>query len=128
MRFVRGIIRPALLASPAILIGGALHAQVRDFGQMANSLSAQGSSVTLLISTIAFVLGVVMAMTGILKFRQNAQNPNDPSSRPLVAFSFIFAGSAMIALPALLMTGVVTIFGTGAALTGSESGFNVIPF
>lgn len=95
---------------------------------MANSLSAQGSSVTLLISTIAFVLGVVMAMTGILKFRQNAQNPNDPSSRPLVAFSFIFAGSAMIALPALLMTGVVTIFGTGAALTGSESGFNVIPF
>lgn len=128
MNSVRGFVRPLLLALPIVFLAGILQAQVRDFGEMATSLSVQGSKVTLLFSTVAFLFGVVMVMTGIMKFKQAGQNPNDPSSKPHVAFAFIFVGAAMVALPALLMTGVVTIFGSNAALTGSEAGRGVIPF
>lgn len=101
---------------------------IRDFGDMADSIRVQTSLLTRLVAAVAFVFGVVITMTGLLKMRQNAENPNDPSARPGVAFIFVFAGAAMVALPALIMTGVITFFGPEAQVTDGFGQGNVIPF
>lgn len=112
----------------AILADEALAQHVRDFGDIADSVRMQTSLVSILITVAAFVIGVGLAMTGLLKFRQHTQNPNDPSAKPGVAFAFVFAGAAMVALPALISSGVITVFGTGAAVTDAFGGGNVVPF
>ncbi len=112
----------------SILADEALAQHVRDFGDIADSVRMQTSLVTVLVTIVAFVIGVGLAMAGLMKFRQHTQNPNDPSAKPGVAFTFILAGAAMVALPALISSGVITVFGTGAAVTDAFGGGNVVPF
>lgn len=121
-----------LLAAAALALSlpasEALAQHVRDFGDIADSVRMQTSLVSILLTVIAFVLGVGLAVTGLMKFRQHTQNPNDPSAKPGVAFAFVFAGAAMVALPALISSGVVTVFGSGAGITDAYGGGNVVPF
>ena len=76
-----------------------------------------------MIFVLAFVLGVCVAITDLLKFRQHAQNPGDPSAKPTTALMLILVGAALVAIPATLGSGVATIFGNGAETTTSQGGF-----
>ena len=89
-------------------------AQVNDIGDMAAGLQAQVGDIASLIGAIAFLLGIVLAIVGLLKFRQHAQNPNDPSARLSTAFILVFVGAAMVAIPTTLGVGVTSLFGSGA--------------
>lgn len=59
---------------------------------------------------VAAVLGLVLAMSGLWKMRNHSNNPNDPSNKMSTAFMMIFAGSMMIALPALMGSGVASLW------------------
>lgn len=101
-------------------------AQSQNLGQIADSLSTQTSEIADLISMVAFVLGVGMAIAGFLKFRQNAQNPNDPSAKVSTAFILIFVGAGLVAIPTALGSGIATVFGSGADTTDANEGFRAI--
>lgn len=90
-------------------------AQVNNIGDMASELQSQVGDIADLIGAAAFILGIGIALLGLLKFRQHAVNPNDPSARLSTAFTLVFVGAAMIAIPTTLGVGIGSLFGNGTA-------------
>jgi len=101
-------------------------AMAQNVGEIADSLATQTGNIADLVSIVAFVLGVGMAIAGFLKFKQNAQNPNDPSAKISTAFILIFVGAGLVAIPAALGSGIATVFGGGAQQTDASTGFRQI--
>lgn len=99
-------------------------ASAQSVGDIADNLRTQVGSISLLVTVVSFVIGVALAIMGLVKFRQNSQNPNDPSAKMSSAFILLFVGAALVALPAVLGSGIQTVFGNGAATTDATSGFN----
>ena len=91
---------------------------VNNFGDMANTVAVQSGQVADLLGVAAFLLGILLSITGLLKFRQNSQNPNDPNAKVSTAFILVFVGAAMVAIPTLLGVGVASFFGEDATTTG----------
>jgi len=113
-----------------LIIGGlglsTTAAFAQDVGEIAADLANQTGAIADLVSIVAFVLGVGMAIAGFLKFRQNAQNPNDPSAKISTAFILIFVGAGLVAIPAALGSGITTVFGDGAEQTDANTGFRAL--
>lgn len=114
-----------------LILGGlglsATTAMAQDnLGDIAESLATQTGNIADLVSIVAFVLGVGMAIAGFMKFRQNAQNPNDPSAKVSTAFILIFVGAGLVAIPAALGSGIATVFGDGAEQTDATTGFRAV--
>lgn len=101
-------------------------ALAQNVGEIADSLATQTGNIADLVSIIAFVLGVGMAIAGFLKFKQNAQNPNDPSAKISTAFILIFVGAGLVAIPAALGSGIATVFGGSAQQTDANTGFRAV--
>ena len=91
-----------------------VNAQVSNIGDVAAGLQAQAGNIADLIGAAAFILGIALAVAGLLKFRQHSLNPNDPSARLSTAFTLVFVGAALVAIPTTLGVGVGSLFGTGA--------------
>ena len=106
--------RSLILLIPSILPVGAALAQVTDIGDVASGLQAQAGDIADLIGAAAFILGICLGIAGLLKFRQYSQNPNDPSARLSTAFTLVFVGAALVAIPTTLGVGVDSLFGSGA--------------
>lgn len=114
-----------IIALAALLAASAASAQqVRDLGGIADGLTAQMDSINTLLGVAAFVLGVAMAVAGLMKFRAYSQNPNDPSNKMSTAFMLIFVGASLVAIPSVLGSGIETIFGENASKTDVVSGFS----
>ena len=118
------------VAAGLTLLPAAASAQVSTFGDMADTVGVQGGQVADLLGVAAFLLGILLSITGLLKFRQNSQNPNDPNAKVSTAFILVFVGAAMVAIPTLLGVGVTSFFGEGAQTTtavgaGDEGGTNM---
>lgn len=113
----------AILFTAGLALGtGAAIAQ--SVGDIATDVRGQVTSLTALLTVVAFIVGVGLAVIGVIKFYKNTQNPNDPSASTSSAFILIFAGAALVAIPALLGSGIQTVFGTGASQTDAVSGFD----
>lgn len=66
-----------------------------------------------LITAIAYLLALLLGVTGILKLREHVENPNQTPLRvPLIRF---LTGGFLLALPMVLETVFVTIAGSGGA-------------
>ena len=102
------------LAVFLILIAAGATAQVADIGDMASGLQTQAGDIADLIGAAAFLLGICIGIVGLMKFRQHSQNPNDPSARLSTAFTLVFVGAALVAIPTTLGVGVGSLFGSGA--------------
>ena len=89
-------------------------AQVGNIGDVAAGLQTQAGSIADLVGAAAFLLGIFLGIAGLLKFRQHAQNPNDPSARLSTAFTLVFVGAALVAVPTTLGVGIGSLFGGGA--------------
>lgn len=114
-----------LAVASAALFGAAIAtpAMAIDLGGIADKLTTQTTSVNTLLTVVAFVLGVAMAVAGLMKFRAHSQNPNDPSNKMSTAFILMFVGAGLVAIPSVLGSGVETIFGSGASTTNAADGF-----
>ncbi|MCE6959655.1 hypothetical protein LAZ40_11560 [Cereibacter sphaeroides] len=116
---------PALAVAGAVfLLVPAVAMAAPTAGAIFDSLSLQGGKLSKLVGIAAFIIGVGLAIAGILKFKAHSQNPNDPSAKMSTAFVLIFAGAALVAIPTMLGSGVATIFGTGADTTDAQNGFD----
>ena len=124
MKKLLGLASVAALALVVLAPSGALAAQT--IGQIAGSLKTQTTAVSTLVTVVAFVLGVGMAITGLLKFKAHSQNPNDPSAKMSTAFMLVFVGAALVAIPAALGSGIATIFGSDADTTDATTGFKSV--
>ena len=117
----------ALSAIAALISGPVLAQSGPEVGAIAGSLREQGSQISALIGVAAFVAGVGMAFAGQMKFWTMAKNPNDPSAKMSTAFTLMFVGGALAALPTVMRSGINTLFrgeGAGAPqLTNATSGF-----
>lgn len=86
-----------------------------DISVIADHLVSQFDSIANLIGALAFVLGLGLGASGLMKFRQHSDNPNAvPISQPLVR---LVIAAMLIALPAVLGTGITTFFEEGAQTT-----------
>lgn len=96
-----------------LIFAAAAEAQVADIGDMAAGLQAQAGNIADLVGAAAFLLGICIGIVGLLKFRQHSQNPNDPSARLSTAFTLVFVGAALVAIPTTLGVGIGSLFGSG---------------
>ena len=110
---MNNILRRAPLALIILVIQPA-KAQVANIGDVASGLQSQAGSIADLVGAAAFLLGIFLGIAGLLKFRQHAQNPNDPSARLSTAFTLVFVGAALVAIPTTLGVGIGSLFGGGA--------------
>ncbi|MCY3675451.1 MAG: hypothetical protein OXH65_11490 [Paracoccaceae bacterium] len=101
-------------------------AQVNNIGDMASELQSQIGDIADLIGAAAFLLGIGIALLGLLKFRQHAINPNDPSARLSTAFTLVFVGAAMVAIPTTLGVGIGSLFGNGTANVSVDGSLRTI--
>ena len=101
-------------------------AQVNNIGDMASELQSQVGDIADLIGAAAFLLGIGIALLGLLKFRQHAINPSDPSARLSTAFTLVFVGAAMVAIPTTLGVGIGSLFGNGTANVSVDGSLRTI--
>lgn len=114
------------ILSSAAVIGATLVpslAAAQTMGAIATSITAQVTSIGTLISVISFVLGVAVAIFGLMKFKAHGDNPNDPSNKLSTAWILVLVGAGLVAVPAVLNSGVATIFGASATTTNGNTGF-----
>lgn len=111
----------ALGAALAVLPVAAM-AQNADVGGIFQGITNQLRNVPALLGIVSFVLGVALAVAGLMKFYAASKNPNDPSAKMSTAFILIFVGATLVALPILLGVGITTIFGSGGTSLGVDGG------
>jgi amino acid transporter len=99
-------------------------AHAQSVGDIGASLADQTGQINTFVTILAFVLGVALAIAGLMKFYNNSKNPNDPSAKMSTAFILIFAGAGLVALPAVLGSGITTFFGEGGDTTNASAGFD----
>ena len=114
LRMIRSVI-PGLGLGMFVGIAVA-QAQTGDIGDVARGVQGQLGFLADLLGGVAFFLGVALAVAGVMKLKQNAQNPNDPSAKLSTGLVYIAAGAAMVAIPTTLGVGVASFFGDGANL------------
>lgn len=123
MTFLKTLAIAVTVASAALAVASG-PAIAQNVGEIANDLRGQVTNLTALVTVVAFIVGVGLAIMGLIKFRAHTQNPNDPSASMSSAFILIFVGAAMVAIPAVLGSGIQTVFGTGATTTDARTGFD----
>lgn len=121
--FTKTLALAAIVAAAGLSVsaGAAISQSV---GEIASDLRGQVTNLSLLATVVSFVVGVALAIMGLIKFKQNANNPNDPSAKMSSAFILVFVGAALVAIPAVLGSGIQTVFGTGASVTDARDGFD----
>ncbi|MEY8799490.1 hypothetical protein AB9K35_04120 [Leisingera sp. XS_AS12] len=128
-RFMRGLNmktwkkRAALAAAATAAALIAAPAMAQDAGTIMSGLRGQATEAVSLVTVISFLAGAAIGIAGFLKFYANTKNPNDPSNKMSTAFILIFVGAGLVALPAVLGSGISTVFGSGADKTDGTSGF-----
>ena len=120
--FPKTLALAAMTATAALAMSSGM-AFAQSVGEIATQMRGQVTNLSLLITVVAFVVGVGLAMAGLFKFRQHTKNPNDPSATMGNAFILIFVGAALVAIPQVLGSGITTVFGTGAETTDATQGF-----
>jgi Ca2+/Na+ antiporter len=117
-----------LMASSAVAIFATANTALAqaNAGEVANLVQDQFGSFADLIGVVAFVAGIVIVLMGLIKFRQHSQNPQDPSAKMSSAFTMVFIGAAMVALPTVAGVGIASIFGGNAEVTNANDGFRAL--
>lgn len=98
----------------------------QNLGELADDFKSQTGQIGDFLGVLAFAVGIFLAFKGIMKFKANVDAPNDPSNKLSSAFVLVFAGAALVALPAVLGVGVTSMLGNSAETTTLESGFSSI--
>ena len=99
-------------------------ASAQSVGTMATSWRTQITSLSSAGIALAFLLGIGIAIVGLLKLKKANENPNDPSASKPAAFALIFVGAAMVGLPLALGSGLDTIFGARTDALDQSGGWS----
>ncbi len=98
---------------------GTAHAatSANNFGSIAANINTSISSLPGLISAIAYLFGVLLAVLGILKIKDHVENP---TQTPLKDGAMrLAAGGALFALP-IIMEAMFETVGTGSGASAAQ--------
>ncbi len=96
-----------------------------NFGSIAANINTSISSLPGLISAVAYLVGVVLAVLGIMKIKDHVENP---TQTPLKDGAMrLAAGGALFSLP-IIMEAMSETMGTGTAGGASSSGLKAVTF
>ncbi len=101
---------------------------VADISSMADRLSSLALPGLPLFGIVAFVVGVIMAASGIYLLAYKASHPHDTSVGRTSAVVLLLAGCLLVAIPSAAMTGVVTLFGSGADIIDPTSRSTILTY
>ena len=73
-----------------------------------NTSATLGGNIT---SYIAYLIGGIFAVVGILILYKSQKNPNDPSATPVKGIMIILIGALLFIVPSLLSVGTSTVGG-----------------
>ncbi len=107
-----------ITASVALMASVAFASSASGIGAMATQLQSQFAAIMLLMTSGATVLGLGIALGGIIKFKAWKENPQQ---NPLgTAVMMFFVGLLLTYLPTFISTGGASIFadGTSAGIAG----------
>lgn len=115
---INGAVALALLT--AIALSSPADA-AQSIGQIAGRINSDITQLPTLIGTFAMIAGIVLAAAGLFKLKQwgedSQRNPLKPAAIMLVA------GAGLVAVPAVLGVGVMSIFGDINGVTSGASQF-----
>jgi hypothetical protein len=94
-----------------------------NLNQYLNALVENISSVPAFITTVTYILGILLAIAGIFKLKQAVDNPGQNSIQD--GFIRLAAGGALIALPTIVATMGGT-FGQDVMITSRDFAFDTL--
>jgi len=92
--------------------------EVQTFGDVANNLTLSFASITRLITSGCYLIGLAFAVTGILQFKQHKDNPTQITiGKPI---SHVFIAASLVFMPSILEVAGYTMFGpSGGTVAGA---------
>ena len=99
------------------------HAALNNFGSIALNINASMSTLPGLISAVAYLFGVLLAVLGILKIKDHVENPSQTPLKDGVIRLVI--GGFLFALPILLEAMTNTV---GSGTAASTATLNAVQF
>ena len=106
--------RAAAAAFMAVAWSSAAFAN-KDLGDVAGGIKTQLANVGDMIGAIAFLIGIILVILSLMKFK--AHSENDPQAKMSTAVVMLLVGASMIALPTLAGVGITSIFGDSTTNT-----------
>lgn len=102
---------------------GEAEAAANNFGSIASNINTSISSLPGLISALAYLFGILLAVLGVMKIKDHVENP---TQTPLKDGAIrLLAGGMLFAIPILLEAMAETLDsnnqGSGASATGLQS-------
>ena len=89
----------AAMTVTAIMASSDAFAQGEGFAVVTDNVTASASNAPNLVTTASYLIGIVLAVTGVAKLKQHVDNPQTPMKDGLARLG---AGGALLALPAML--------------------------
>lgn len=100
-------------AAAVALVAGIEDAHAQDFSTIATNIVASIASLPGLLSGLAYMFGILLAVLGILKIKDHVENPgNTPLKDGAIRLA---AGGALFALPIVYEAAFTTIGQEGVA-------------
>lgn len=101
-------------AAAVALVAGTEDAHANDFSTIATNIIESIASLPGLLSGVAYMFGILLAVLGILKIKDHVENPgNTPLKDGAIRLA---AGGALFALPIVYEAAFVTIGEDGAGV------------
>ncbi len=97
-----------------------------NFGSIAANINTSMSSLPALISAVAYLFGVLLAVLGILKIKDHVENPSQTPLKDGVIRLVI--GGFLFALPILLEAMTETVDAGGAGAGATTATLNAVTF
>lgn len=111
------------LFAATVMVAGDAHAGGNNFGSIGSNIIDSISQLPSLLSGLAYMFGILLAVLGIMKIKDHVENPGQT---PLKDGSIrLAAGGALFAIP-IVSDAMTTTIGSGTA--ASVASLNTVSF
>jgi len=91
---------------------------VSGIGSIAENVTGNLTSIAKLITAMAYVVGMAMAVAAIVKFKAHKDNPTQiPIGTPI---ALLFVAAALIFVPSIFKSSGATLFGSSGTVAGAS--------
>lgn len=111
----------ALVLFAAFTLASEAAIAAETIGNMATRINSDIGQIPTLVGSFAMIAGVVLAMAGMFKLKQWGEDSQRNPLKP--AAIMLAAGAGLVAVPAVLGVGVMSLFGNTSGVVSGASQF-----